>query len=68
MPTPSEFVTYKIKIVETQNIEMRNLNLLHVRQKEKMPYTQLAELFGMYLSHVKKICKQGLTNKTDLSV
>jgi hypothetical protein len=66
MPTPSEFVTYKIRIVETKNIKMRKLNLLHVRQKEKMPYTRLAELFGMNLSNVKKICKQELTNKTEL--
>ena len=64
MPTPSELVTYKIRIVETKNIEMRNLNLLHVRQKEKMPYTKLAKLFGMFLSDVKKICKQGLTNNS----
>jgi hypothetical protein len=64
MPTPSEMVTYKIRIVETQNIEMRNLNLLHVRQKEKMPYTKLADLFGMFLSDVKKICKKGLTNNS----
>jgi hypothetical protein len=63
MPSANEIIQYKIKICEPKNKEMRDLNLLHLRNKEKLSYVALAEMFRMPLSEVKKICKKVLTSE-----